>query len=115
MLPGPEWYGTGAKLASLAGVWLAGGVLANVLLWSQRAFYPPYRDAPRLWHITPAADQRIGGGLMLLEMTAVVLPIALLLGYRSLRESERRQILLESGWRPARAARAVRYGERPDA
>lgn len=115
LLPGPRWYGTGAKLASLAGVWLAGGVLANVFLWSSHSFYPPYRSAPRLWHLSPVVDQRIGGGLMLLEMTLVVLPISLLLGLRWLGESERRQQLLESGWQPARAARAIRYRGEPDA
>ena len=112
VLPGPRWYGTGAKLVSLAFVWIAGGVLANVFLWSNTGFYSPYRDAPRLWGITAVADQRIGGGLMLLEMSVVVLAVALVLGLRWLGEGERRQRLLEQGWEHARAERAVRYRSR---
>jgi len=114
VLPGPRWYGTGAKLASLAIVWLVGGLLANIFLWSSHAFYSSYRSAPRLWGLTAVADQRIGGGLMLLEMTVVVLPVSLLLGLRWLRESDRQQQLIEAGWKPARAARAVRYGAEAD-
>ena len=109
VVPGPRWYGTGAKLVSLGFVWVAGGVLANVFLWSGRAFYRPYREAPRLWGLSPVADQRIGGGVMLLEMSAVVLAVALVLGLRWLGEGERRQRLLEQGWDPARTERAVRY------
>ncbi|HEY7208388.1 MAG TPA: cytochrome c oxidase assembly protein [Gaiellaceae bacterium] len=112
LLPGPRWYGSGAKLLSLAFVWVAGGVLSNVFLWSGRAFYDPYRDAPRLWGLDPVADQRLGGGLMLLEMSVVVIAVAIVLGVRWLAESERRQQLLELGWEPARADRAVRYGGR---
>jgi hypothetical protein len=46
---------------------------------------------------------------MLLEMSVVVLAVALVLGLRWLGEGERRQRLLEQGWDPARAERAVRY------
>jgi putative membrane protein len=115
VLPGPGWYGSGAKVASLVLVWVTGGVLANVLLWSGNSFYRPYRDAPRLWGLTPLADQQLGGGLMLLEMTAVVLPVTLALAFRWLGEAERRQKLVENGWQPARAARAVRYRSEPEA
>jgi len=82
LLPGPRRIGHGARLAALAGVWVAGGVLANVFLWSNRAFYAPYRDAPRLWGLSPVADQRIGGGVMLLEMSVVVVAVALVVGVR---------------------------------
>jgi cytochrome c oxidase assembly factor CtaG len=115
VLPGARWYGTGAKLGSLAVVWLIGGILSNVLLWSTHGFYAPYRGAPRMWGLSPLADQRLGGGLMLLEMTAVVLPVSLFLAFRWLRESERRQVLVDGGWKEARAARAVRYGREADA
>ena len=68
-----------------------------------------------MWNISALADQRLGGGLMLLEMTAVVLPISVLLAFRLLRESERRQVLVDGGWKEARAARTVRYGTKADA
>ena len=86
VLPGPRWYGLGSKLVSLAFAWLVGGMLANVFLWSHEAFYAPYRHAPRLWGLTPLADQRLGGGVMLLETSAVMLAVALVVGARWLGE-----------------------------
>jgi putative membrane protein len=110
-LPGPRWFGTGARLASLGFVWIVGGALAQVFLWDGRLLYPPYRTVPRLWGLSPIADQRVGGGVMLLEMSLVVLAVATMLGLRWLQESELRQRLVESGVPPERAARAVRYGK----
>jgi putative membrane protein len=95
-LPGPRWFGTGAKLAALGFVWLAGGVLSNLFLWSDHRFYPRYQHAPRTWGLSPLTDQRLGGGLMLLEMSIVVACVFVWLGLRWLRETEHRQRLVES-------------------
>jgi putative membrane protein len=91
LLPAPRWYGAGARFASLAFVWVAGGVVANVLLWSTHAFYQPYVDAPRTWGISALTDQRTGGGIMLLEMTIVVTGAFVLMGLRWLDQAEARQ------------------------
>lgn len=91
LLPGPRWFGPGVRLASLAFVWVAGGVVANVLLWSTHPFYEPYVEAPRMWGISALTDQRAGGGVMLVEMTVVVTVAFVLMGLRWLAESEVRQ------------------------
>ena len=95
-LPGPRWFGTGRRLVALGFVWVAGGVLSNVFLWSDHAYYSRYMRAPRTWGLSPLADQRLGGGLMLLEMSVVVALLFFWLGLRWLREAERRQRLVES-------------------
>jgi cytochrome c oxidase assembly factor CtaG len=92
LLPGPRWYGFGARLASLAAVWIAGSALANVFLWSGRAYYGPYVDAHRTWGLSPLDDQRLGGGLMLVEMTIVVAGVFVWLGVRWFEAAEQRQL-----------------------
>ena len=99
-LPGPRWFGNGAKLAALAFVWIAGGVLANVFIWSGHPFYAHYRST---------VDQRVGGGVMLLEMSVLVVAVFAWLALGWLRESELRQQFLERGYAPEAAARAARY------
>jgi putative membrane protein len=99
-LPGPRWFGTGAKLGALGFVWVAGGVLANVFIWSGHPFYSRYHST---------LDQRIGGGVMLLEMSLLVIAVFVWLGLGWLREAELRQQLLDRGYAPEAAARAARY------
>jgi cytochrome c oxidase assembly factor CtaG len=96
LLPGPRWFGRGARLLALAFVWSVGGALANVFLWSDRAFYPPYVHAARTWGLTPLADQRAGGGVMLLEMMLVGVVVFVLTGLDWLADAERRQALLDA-------------------
>jgi cytochrome c oxidase assembly factor CtaG len=96
LLPGPRWYGPGAKFVSLALVWIVGSALANVFLWSDSAYYAPYVDAPRTWGLSAVADQRAGGGVMLVEMMFVLTAVFVLLGLRWLEDAERRQRRLET-------------------
>jgi putative membrane protein len=96
LLPGPRWFGRGARLAGLAFVWAAGGALANVFLWSDHAFDPPYVDAVRTWELSPLDDQRAGGGVMLVEMMLVGVVVFVLTGLDWLADSERRQLLREA-------------------
>jgi cytochrome c oxidase assembly factor CtaG len=99
-LPGPRWFGSGAKLGALAFVWVAGGALANVFVWSGHTYYARYRST---------VDQRVGGGVMLLEMSLLVLAVFVWLALGWLREAELRQQLVERGLSPEAAARAARY------
>ena len=96
LLPGPRWYGLGARFASLGFVWVVGAALANVFLWSDTAYYSPYVHAPRTWGLSPLDDQRAGGGVMLVEMTLVVAAVFVVLGLRWLEDAERRQRRLEA-------------------
>jgi cytochrome c oxidase assembly factor CtaG len=96
LLPGPRWFGRGVQFAALGLVWIAGAALANVFLWSTRAYYPPYVAAPRTWGLSPLGDQRAGGGVMLLEMMFVGSVVFVVLGLRWLEDAERRQQRLEA-------------------
>jgi putative membrane protein len=96
LLPGPRWYGFGARVGSLAFVWVAGAALANVLLWSSRPYYPTYVHASRTWGLSPLADQRAGGGLMLVEMSVTVIGVFVWLGLRWLQDAERRQLRIDT-------------------
>ena len=109
-LPGPEWFGAARKAVFLVVMWFFSLGLSQVFLWSDRPFYTPYADAPRTWGISALADQRLGGGVMLVEGSLVMLGVLVWLLLRWLRESEARQRLLEAGAEPAAAARAARYG-----
>jgi putative membrane protein len=109
LLPGPRWFGHGARLAALGFVWLAGGALANVFLWSGHPFYRPYVDAPRTWGLSPLADQRAGGGVMLVEMMFVGAVVFVVLGLGWLADAERRQLRADS-LRRSGSARAGRSG-----
>ena len=65
LLPGPRWFGTPHRLAYLGVMWLVALVLSQVFIWAPAAFYD----------YGSVADQRIGGGIMLLEGSAVVLGV----------------------------------------
>jgi cytochrome c oxidase assembly factor CtaG len=51
--------------------------------------------APRTWGLSPLADQRAGGGVMLVEMMLIGAAVFVVLGLRWLAEAERRQRRLE--------------------
>ena len=114
-LPRPPWFGNLAKLLYILGVRLVGTILANVLLWTSVA-YPEYAAGERLWHISPADDQKIGAGIMMVEGSIVTLCLFAWLFVRAAREGEERQELLDLAGRRGyelderRAARAVAAG-----
>lgn len=110
LMPGPVWFGTGAKLLYVIAVRFAEGVLANFFIWSGTSLYPPYLHAVRIWGLSAASDQRLGGVAMLAEGSLVTLAAFAWLFLRWADESELRQRLLERGLRPEAVERAVRYG-----
>jgi putative membrane protein len=109
-LPGPAWFTAGRKLLYVAGMWLVSLAIAQVFLWSGHVYYTRYLEAPRTWGLSPLADQRAGGGVMLVEGSLVMLGVAVWLLLRVFRESESRQRLLDAGVGADAAARAARYG-----
>ena len=88
------------KLGYVLVLWAVSLGLSQVFLWSGRSYYDGYT----------LADQRAGGGVMLVEGSLVMLSVAVWLLLRVFRESETRQRLLEAGAAPDAAARAARYG-----
>lgn len=62
-----------AGLAYLGVGFIASSFLGLALIFSTRPFYSFYVDAPRLWGLSPARDQNLGGILMNAEQTLVFL------------------------------------------
>jgi putative membrane protein len=109
-LPGPAWFGTGWRALYVLFVRAAGGVLAQVFIWSGQALYPAYRVGERQWGIAPLTDQRLGGAVMFIEGAIVTLVAFCGLFLRWMREAELRQRLVDVGHDPYASARAARYG-----
>ena len=65
LLPGPRWFRTPQRLAYVGVMWLVSLTLSQIFIWSPTAFYD----------YGSVADQRIGGGIMLLEGSAVMLGV----------------------------------------
>jgi putative membrane protein len=108
-LPGPSWFGSGAKLLYIVVARLVGMVLANVMLWSSSVWYSTYDHAAR-WGITPSSDQGIAGSTMMIVDSIVTICAIAWLFLKLAGESELKQRLIEEGHDPALASRAVRYG-----
>ena len=104
LLPSPRWFGVGARALYLAGMWFFSLGLSSVFLWSSHPFYEPYVRAPRTWGFSALADQRLGGGVMLLEGSFIMLGVLIWLGLRWFEEGEARQQLLDARARPPVAA-----------
>jgi putative membrane protein len=109
-LPGPAWFTAPWKIPYVLGMWLVMLVLSQVFIWSNHAYYAPYAHDATLWGLTHLADQKAGGGVMLVESAFTMLPALVWVLLQVLRESEARQRLVDAGVAPAVAARAARYG-----
>jgi putative membrane protein len=64
---------TPAALAYLGAGFVTSSFLGLALIFSSRPFYSFYEHAPRLWGLSPARDQNLGGILMNAEQTIVFL------------------------------------------
>ena len=78
LLPGPRWFRTPQRLAYLGVMWLVSLVLSQVFIWSSRPVYD-YRSV---------TDQRIGGGIMLVEGSVVMLSVLVWLLWEALIPSD---------------------------
>jgi len=110
VLPGPEWFGTGAKMGYVVVVRIVSTILGNVLVWAGTPFYGIYEDAHRPFGLSAEADQGIAGGIMMIEGSLVTIGVLAWLFLRLAQEGELRQELLERGLDPRAVRRAVRYG-----
>ncbi len=110
VLPGPEWFGTGAKLGYVLLVRLVETILGNVFIWSGKVFYPFYEHPVNQWGISALSDQQIAGAAMMVEGSIVTLGVLAWLFLKMAQESELRQRLIEQGLDERAVKRAVRYG-----
>ena len=109
-LPGPAWFTAPWKIPYVLGMWLVMLVLSQIFLWSNHVYYAPYTHSAPLWGLSHLADQKAGGGVMLVESAFTMLPALVWVLLLVLRESEARQRLVDAGVAPAAATRAARYG-----
>ncbi|MGH2840824.1 MAG: cytochrome c oxidase assembly protein, partial [Solirubrobacteraceae bacterium] len=84
-LPKPAWFGNFARLIYIIGVRLTSTVLANVFVWTDRAYYDVYRAGD------PQTDQVAAGSIMMVEGSILTLCLFAWLFLRSAREGEERQ------------------------
>ncbi len=59
-----RWVGTFAKIAMLVGSGVPPTVLGLIFTVANHPFYDFYARAPRLWGLTPVADQQLAGVVM---------------------------------------------------
>ncbi len=109
VLPGPAWFGTGAKFGYVVAVRLLETVLGNVFFWAGSVVYGVYATTERLWGMSPLADQATAGAVMMVEGSLVTLAALAWLFLRAAAEGELRQELLDRGLDPRAVNRAVRY------
>jgi putative membrane protein len=110
VLPGPEWFGTAAKLGYVVAVRAVETVLGNVFFWAGEPFYDTYVRSEKLWGLTALSDQGTAGAVMMIEGSVVTILALAWLFLRLAEEGELRQQLLERGLDPRAVRRAVRYG-----
>jgi cytochrome c oxidase assembly factor CtaG len=110
VLPGPAWFGTGAKFGYVVAVRLIEAVLGNVFFWAGAVVYGIYETTEPLWGLSPEADQATAGAVMMIEGSIVTLAALAWLFLRAASEGELRQRLIEEGHDPRAVQRAVRYG-----
>ena len=101
VLPGPEWFGTGAKFGYVVAVRLIETVLANVILWAGEPIYATYPELE---------DQAWAGTIMMIEGSLVTIGALAWLFLKLAAEGELRQELIEQGLDQRAVKRAVRYG-----
>jgi putative membrane protein len=85
-LPGPARFTAAWKLPYVVAMWLVSLTLSQLFLWSGHSYYGSYT----------LADQRTGGGVMLIEGSIVMIGVVVWLLFRVFRESEERQRVLEA-------------------
>jgi cytochrome c oxidase assembly factor CtaG len=115
-LPKPAWFGTLGRLGYIVAVRFTTTVLANIFVWTDRAYFDVYRAGERAHDISPRSDQVIAGAIMMVEGSILTICLFGWLFLRSAREGQERQELLELAAAGGvalderRAARAVAAG-----
>jgi cytochrome c oxidase assembly factor CtaG len=79
LLPGPRWFRLPQRLGYVGLMWLVSLSLSQIFLWSSHAYYARYGGNVN--------DQRVGGGIMLLEGSLVMISVVAWLLWRGLQAS----------------------------
>src|SRR5437588_3744253 len=87
---------TPGALAYLGVAFVSSAFLGLAFIFSSSAFYNFYKHAPRLWGLSAAKDQNLGGILMNGEQTAVFLTALAYFLVRLLNEEERAEVVRAS-------------------
>ena len=64
------------------------GVLGLYLTWSKSVAFDYYNHVPRIWDLTAISDQNVGGAIMMLEQSLVLVTAFVILFVRMLLQSE---------------------------
>ena len=64
------------------------GILGLYLTWSSTLAYDHYATVPRIWGLSPIEDQNVGGAIMMLEQSLVLVTAFCILFVRMLLQSE---------------------------
>ena len=84
---------TPAALAYLGVAFVSSAFLGLAFIFSSTPFYDFYKHAPRLWGLSAAKDQNLGGILMNGEQTAVFLSALAYFLVRLFNEEERAEVV----------------------
>jgi len=79
LLPGPRWFRLPHRLAYVGVMWIVSLTLSQIFIWSGHAYYARYGG--------DVGDQRVGGGIMLLEGSVVMVSVLAWLLWRELSPS----------------------------
>ena len=79
------------------------GILGLYLVWSKSVAYDFYERVPRVWGLSALEDQNVGGALMMVEQSIVLVLVFTVLFVRMLGQSEQDELRRERLDDPARA------------
>ena len=85
----------GATFAYIAVAKIGLGVLGLYLVWSTSVAYSFYERVPRIWGLTALEDQNVGGALMMVEQSIVLVLVCTVLFVRMLAQSEKDELRRE--------------------
>jgi cytochrome c oxidase assembly factor CtaG len=77
------------------------GLLGIFLTWSHGVAYPYYEHVPRIWGLSAIEDQNLGGAIMMVEQSIVLVIAFVILFVRMLGQSEEDEVRRERFEDPA--------------
>ncbi|BAS26648.1 cytochrome c oxidase assembly protein [Limnochorda pilosa] len=97
----PSGISEGTRILMLFGANVANWAVSFPLAIAEEAVYAPYRLAPRLWGLSPVADQALGSGIMwMMGHMTYGIPMVLLLLRWLRRELRREPVVPDPGPAP---------------